>query len=89
MESGHFHSIVYDKFMGNHFFDRIIDVCRKRYPRLSAEDFRRPCREEFARMLPHHRHYFPARIHYFSERRDEFGKPLYEDTGRLPVWRPA
>jgi hypothetical protein len=88
MESNEFHSIVYDKFMGGHFFDRLVDLCREKYPDLTTEDFRKPCRNEFARIFPDHQIYFPKTIQYFSEKRNQFGKPLYEDTGVPPHWRP-
>ena len=88
MESDLFHSIVYDKFMGGHFFDRIVALCQERFPALTKEDFCKPCREEFERIFPDHVKYFPKTIQYFSEKRDRFGKPLYQDTGRAPEWRP-
>jgi IucA / IucC family len=88
LESGEFHSITYDKFMGSHFFDRIVALCREKYPYLVAEDFRKPCREEFVRIFPDHAKYLPASIRYFSEDRDQFGKPLYQDTGIASLWRP-
>lgn len=89
MDSGEFSSITYDMFMGSHFFDRIIQCCQERYTRLTAEDFREPCRQLFAELFPGHSYFMPATVHYFSEQRDRFGKPLYQDTGRKPVWRPA
>ncbi len=88
MEISDFHSIAYDKFMGGHFFDRLVRTCRERYPHLDVEAFRRPCRDEFARLLPDHTTYFPPTIRYFSEQRDRFGKPRYQDTGQPPRWRP-
>lgn len=88
MEGGDFNSITYDKFMGGHFFDRLVAALAERDPALEVEDFRGPCREEFARLFPEHRRYLPRTIQYFSEERDEFGKPLYLDTGQPPVWRP-
>ena len=88
MESSVFHSIVYDKFMGGHFFDRIVALCREKFPKLAKEDFCKPCRDEFERIFPDHRKYFPQTIQYFSEERDQFGKPLFQDTGRAPEWRP-
>lgn len=89
MQSGEFHSIVYDEFMGHHFFQRIVEICLKAYPNLVADDFQRPCRDEFERLFPEHREYFPATVYYFSEQRDMFGKPLYQNTGRIPLWRPV
>jgi hypothetical protein len=88
MESNEFHSITYDKFMGGHFFDRIVASCQEKYPYLKKEGFRKPCRDEFARIFPDHATYLPKTIQYFSEERDQFGKPLYQDTGKAPVWRP-
>ncbi|KPJ79095.1 MAG: hypothetical protein AMJ54_00030 [Deltaproteobacteria bacterium SG8_13] len=88
METDEFHSIVYDMFMGGHFFDRLVALCLEKYPNLQKEDFCRPCRDEFARILPDHEKYFPKTIQYFSEKRDRFGKPLFEDTGKAPQWRP-
>lgn len=88
VESGEFHSITYDKFMGGHFFDRIVALCRERYPYLEAEDFRKPCRDEFARIFPDHAAYLPQTIRYFSEQRDRFNKPFYLDTEKAPTWRP-
>ena len=88
MESGEFNSITYDKFMGGHFFDRLVAALRERDPELGPEDLREACRAEFARIFPEHRRYLPRTIQYFSEERDEFGKPLFRDTGQPPVWRP-
>ena len=88
MESNEFHSIVYDKFMGGHFFDRLVALCRDVFPGLEKEDFCKPCRDEFAHLFPEYEKYFPKTIQYFTEERDRFGKPLYEDTGKNPQWRP-
>ena len=88
MEHSAFHSIAYDKFMGGHFFDRIVTACQEKYPDLSKENFTRPCLEEFDRIFPEHTEYFPQTVWYFSEKRDQFNKPLYQDTGLSPVWRP-
>jgi hypothetical protein len=87
MESGHFLSITYDKFMGGHFFDRIVEACREYDPHLTADDFRQPCRTEFQRIFPEHQRYFPKTVQYFSEKRDPFGKPFFLDTGKIPDWR--
>jgi hypothetical protein len=88
MESNEFHSITYDKFMGGHFFGRILASCQGKYPYLKKEDIRMPYRDEFARISPDHAIYLPKTIQYFSEERDQFGKPLYRDAGKAPVWRP-
>ena len=88
MESGEFNSIGYDKFMGGHFFNQLLAEIRKRRPKLQPEDFQEPCREEIACLFPGHEEYLPRTVNYFSEERDEFGKPLYQDTGTLPRWRP-
>ncbi|MCW8925605.1 MAG: hypothetical protein OQJ84_05055 [Xanthomonadales bacterium] len=88
MDQDRFHSIVYDRFMGGHFFDRLVQACLENHDGLSREDFTGPCREEFARAFPEHREYFPRTVWYFSEERDEFNKPLYQDTGAAPEWRP-
>jgi hypothetical protein len=88
MESGEFNSITYDKFMGGHFFDPLVAALVKEDLDLDVEDFREPCHEEFARLFPERRRYLPRTIQYFSEERDEFGKPLCQDTGQPPVWRP-
>lgn len=87
MESGEFCSVVYDMFMGNHFFERIVACCRKKFPQIAEEEFRKPCRHLFAASFPESLAYFPPTIHYFSEERDQYGKPFYADTGREPVWR--
>lgn len=89
MRESTFHSIVYDRFMGNHFFIRLLECCIARYPQLEKQDFTLPCQQEFARLLPEYRDYFPKNIWYFSEERDKYNKPLYKDTGMLPEWRPA
>jgi hypothetical protein len=88
MEGGEFTSIAFDKFMGGHLFDRVMGALQERYPALAAHDFREPCREEFARLFPDHERYLPRTVHYFTEERDEFGKPLFQDTGTAPDWRP-
>ncbi|PWI32146.1 hypothetical protein DI392_17445 [Vibrio albus] len=83
-----FHSITYDRFMGNHFFNRLVECCISKYPHLKKEDFTLPCQQEFAGRFPEYRDYFPDNIWYFSEKRDKYNKPLYEDTGSTPEWRP-
>ncbi|PIE67634.1 MAG: hypothetical protein CSA23_03395 [Deltaproteobacteria bacterium] len=83
-----FLSITYDRFMGGHFFDRIVNACLDRHPGLNREDFLHPCCHAFARLLPDHHRYFPRSVWYFSEKRDRFNKPLYMDTGASPEWRP-
>jgi hypothetical protein len=88
MEPYAFHSITYDRFMGGHFFDRIVSACQKKFPNLSKKDFTQPCCEEFSRIFPEYRDYFPKTVWYFSEERDRFNKPLYQDTGVAPEWRP-
>ncbi|WP_028583866.1 IucA/IucC family protein [Desulfogranum mediterraneum] len=88
MENGAFNSITYDMFMGHHFFERLVSCCRQRHPRLSLAAFQTPCRELFAQIFPEHRDFLPPTIHYFSEQRDQFNKPLYQDTGTPPRWRP-
>ena len=87
-ETGDFGSVTYDKFMGGHFFDPLLAAVRTQFPGLTGESLRSPCREEFARVFPEHRDYLPRTVRYFSEERDQFGKPLLEDTGAAPVWRP-
>jgi hypothetical protein len=88
MEHHAFHSITYDRFMGGHFFDRLVSACRVKYSKLAKADFTEPCREEFSRIMPEHTKYFPETVWYFSEKRDRFNKPLYRDTGAAPEWRP-
>ena len=88
METGHFASITFDKFMGSHFFEELASLCQREYGVL-PELFRRPCRLEFARLFPDHHQYLPASVHYFSEEYDQFGKPGYCDTERSPAWRPS
>ncbi len=88
METDTFHSITYDGFMGNHFFDRIVGACCETYPGITPEDFMRPCRQTFARLFPDYRRYMAPTVWYFSEQRDRFNKPLYQNTGALPRWRP-
>jgi hypothetical protein len=87
-EDGAFASIAYDRFVGGHFFGYLAGVLMERDPRLSIEDFRRPCQEEFGRLFEDHERYLPLSVHYFSEERDAHGKPLYRDTGERPAWRP-
>lgn len=87
-DDGVFASIAFDRFMGTHFFDYLSQVLLERNPRLEIDDLRSVCRAEFARLFPDHTDYLPRTVHYFSETRDAFGKPLYRDTGQPPVWRP-
>ncbi len=88
MEDGAFNSIAYDKFMGGHFFDPLVGVLLETIPRLSLEDFRGPCRDEFTRIFPEQERYLPRTVQYFSDVRDRFGNPLHHDTGVAPTWRP-
>lgn len=88
MESGIFGSIAYDKFMGHHFFDALVGCACKYYPALSLQDFTHPCKALFKEMFPEHNEFLPATQHYFTGKRDQFGKPMYEDLGTRPLWRP-
>lgn len=88
MEGGEFGSITYDKFMGGHFFDSLVGAAMGRDRSLRLEDFRDPCRKEFGRLFPEHETYLPRTVQYFSEERDQFGKPLFIDTETSPSWRP-
>ncbi len=88
MEDGAFASIAFDRMMGGHFFDRLLEPVLAAFPAVRAEDFQQPCREEFARTFLDHGAYLPTTVHYFSENRDRFGKPHFQDTGSTPVWRP-
>nr|WP_319394756.1 IucA/IucC family protein [uncultured Desulfobacter sp.] len=88
MENFEFHSITYDRFMGGHFFDRIVLACQEHYPNLKKEQFTEPCKDEFVKIFPNHKKYLPDSIWYFSEERDEFNKPLYRNTKQKPEWRP-
>jgi hypothetical protein len=87
-EQSAFHSVTYDRFMGGHFFDRLVAACQAKIPELQKDDFTGPCRETFAALLPDYAHYFPQTVWYFSEERDRFNKPFYEDTEEAPEWRP-
>ena len=87
-DDGVFASIAFDRFMGTHFFDYLSRLLLERDPRLEMDDLRSVCRTEFLRLFPDHEDYLPRTVHYFSEERDPFGKPLYRDTGQRPVWRP-
>ena len=87
-ENGIFASIAFDRFVGGHFFSYLAGALMERNPRLSIDDFRRPCREEFGGLCPDHDRYRPRSQHYFAEARDAHGKPLHRDTGEPPVWRP-
>ncbi len=88
METPEFLSITYDMFMGNHFFARLVSCCQEKFSHVRYEDFTEPCKKHFAARFPQHKTYFPDRVFYFSEQRDLYGKPLYKNTGQLPVWRP-
>jgi hypothetical protein len=87
-EEAAFHSVTYDRFMGGHFFNRLVAVCQERYPGVHKEMFTRPCRELFTECLPEYGEYFPQTVWYFSEKRDRFNKPYHVDTGVEPEWRP-
>jgi siderophore synthetase component len=89
MEDGTFHSIAFDRFMGNHFFDRLVQACISRYPGVTEADFTQPFKATFEHYFPEHRDYMPQNIWYFSELRDRYNKPLSQDTGEVPKWRPA
>jgi len=88
MEDGRFHSVTYDRFMGDHFFNRIVATCREKHPNIEKKDFTGPCRDEFARAFPDHAAWIPRTVRYFSDKRDQFDKPLLQDTGMPPEWRP-
>jgi hypothetical protein len=87
-EEGVFASIAYDRFVGGHFFGYLAAFWIERDPRLTIEDFRAPCRQAFDRLFPDHHRYLPRSVHYFSEDRDDHGKPLHQDTCEAPRWRP-
>ncbi len=88
MEGGEFNSIAYDKFMGGHFFDLLLQTLQRWHPALKPGDIRGACRQEFGEAFPEHEEYVPRTVQYFTESRDQFGKPLYQDTGESPHWRP-
>jgi len=88
MDTGAFASITYDMFMGGHFFDHLLEAVASYLPGLDPEGYRGPCREHFGSLFPEHEAYLPRSVHYFTEERDRFGKPGYQDTGRKPDWRP-
>lgn len=88
MENGEFISITYDMFMGNHFFNRIIQGCRDIFPTVEAEDFQKPCRDYFASIFPEYPKYIPETVYYFGEKRDRYGKPGHLNTGEKPLYRP-
>nr|WP_320191391.1 IucA/IucC family protein [uncultured Desulfobacter sp.] len=88
MENFEFHSITYDRFMGGHFFDRIVLACQAHYPNLKKEAFTEPCKDEFVKIFPDYDKYMPDSVWYFSDERDEFNKPLYQNTKQKPEWRP-
>lgn len=88
MEGGEFASVAYDKFMGGHFFQRIVETLQRDDPSVRPDAIHGACREVFRRLFPEHRDYLPGTVWYFSEERDEFGKPRLMDTGEAPVWRP-
>ena len=44
--------------------------------------------DRFAFIFPDYAKYLPKTIRHFSEERDQFGKPFYQDTGKVPEWRP-
>ncbi|TCS38849.1 IucA/IucC family protein [Reinekea marinisedimentorum] len=88
MEDSAFQSITFDKFIGGHFFDRLVQCCLENYNGITESDFTEPCRAEFAKVFPEYRSYFPETVWYYSEQRDQYNKPLNEDTGETPKWRP-
>jgi len=89
IEDNAFHSIAFDCFMGSHFFDRIVKACIDHYPGVSESDFTQPCKAAFMKHFPEYRDYLPKNIWYFSEQRDHYNKPLSQDTGEAPKWRPV
>lgn len=88
MEQSAFHSICFDRFMGSHFFDRIIQTCLEHYPGVCESDFTQPCQALVAQYFPEYQAHFPNTVWYFSEARDQYNKPLYQNTGQAPKWRP-
>jgi hypothetical protein len=88
MTDSAFQSITFDKFIGSHFFDRIVQCCLENFQGITEEDFTMPCREEFQRLFPEYKNYFPDTVWYYSEKHDQYNKPLNEDTGIKPKWRP-
>jgi siderophore synthetase component len=88
MNHGWFNSITYDCFMGHHFFEPLVAHALARDPRLQKSDFYRVAQQVFAAELPDFDAYFPRTVWYFSEERDCYGKPGFQDTGEAPLWRP-
>lgn len=87
-EDGVFASIAYDRFMGNHFFGPLLGHLLGADAEPELRRLRAHCADAFAQWFPDHRDWLPRTEHYFSEVRDAHGKPLYEDTGVAPRWRP-
>lgn len=88
MDDANFGSIAYDKFMGHHFFDFLAECVCRHFTNVRMADFTGPCKNEFKQIFPDHKDFLPATEHYFTRRRDHFGKPMYKNLGTAPKWRP-
>ena len=88
MEDAKFGSIAYDKFIGHHFFDFLAECVCRHFPNVRMADFTGPCKNEFKQIFPDHKNFLPPTEHYFTRRRDNFGKPMYKNLGTAPKWRP-
>lgn len=81
------YSLVYDQFIGHHFFDYVMGIL-KAYFRVDDEVVRTRVREIFHRSFPDADRFFPARTMFkFGNETPSDRKFMLEDMRQAPVWR--
>jgi hypothetical protein len=79
-------SLVYDRFMGNHFLAYVARIAEERF-HLPADRLKQAAREIFRASIGDLASLFPAREYYYSDRLLPNNKWELVDTGRDPAWR--
>lgn len=82
-----YYSLVYDQFIGHHFFDYVLGTLQLYYE-VDDEFVRAQVREIFHRSFPDADHFFPARTMFkFRNESSPDRKVMLEDMQQAPVWR--
>ncbi|WP_112662112.1 IucA/IucC family C-terminal-domain containing protein [Microvirga flavescens] len=81
------YSLVYDLFIGHHFFDYVLRVLKSHYT-IDEEIVRAQVRNVFHQSFPDADRFFPARTMFsFRNEPSPSLKPVLEDMQQEPVWR--
>lgn len=82
-----YYSLIYDRFIGHHFFDCLLSVLKCHYA-MDEEYIRRRVRQIFHRSFPDAGRFFPAQtVFSFSNEPPPGREFVLEDLRQAPVWR--